>query len=397
MESLHPERLMSAASRQVGLSEWGDTRFVAGLERLCTSLDGEAELDVSERERARANLVVLLCSRLRVEQGYKQFPGCAAAVIPRPLIIVGPARTGTTLLHRLMALAQGTRTFTTWEMDQPFPPPERDSYQSDERRSKAWTLYELARKRMSSGTAQAFDVAHHSTPDEPEECRALLSRTFTSRYLVLDVYAPSYLRFVFAQDGAWIHAEHRRQVQALVWRHGGDRLLLKSPMHLTWLDALGAAYPDAGFIWTHRDVHQALGSSLSLLERYRRRALSDQERTAMGRLRLEIADTVWNRAIEHRDRMDASRFCDVAYDQLLADPLTTARVVYSHFGVELDDGSLSRMRAWLEQHPQNRFGVHQYRLEDYGLTRDEVSERLAGYRRRFAPYLEAPASSRVSA
>ncbi len=54
---------------------------------------------------------------------------------------------------------------------------------------------------------------------------------------------------------------HRRVLQLLSW-HCPPRLWhLKTPVHMFALDSLLAAYPDAKFLWSHRDPAKVLGSS----------------------------------------------------------------------------------------------------------------------------------------
>lgn len=50
-----------------------------------------------------------------------------------PIIIIGMGRSGTTILHELLALDPLNRTPATWEVDMPFPAPEAATYDNDPR------------------------------------------------------------------------------------------------------------------------------------------------------------------------------------------------------------------------------------------------------------------------
>jgi hypothetical protein len=49
----------------------------------------------------------------------------------------------------------------------------------------------------------------------------------------------------------------------------------------------------------------------------------------------------------------------------------------------LAPATLASMRRFLAENPQNRRGVHRYRLEDFGLDRSELERRFEPYRSRF--------------
>ena len=42
-----------------------------------------------------------------------------------------------------------------------------------------------------------------------------------------------------------------------------------------------------------------------------------------------------------------------------------------------------KMQSWRTSNPQNKHGVHHYRLEDFGLDREELRRDFAPYRARF--------------
>lgn len=65
------------------------------------------------------------------------------------------------------------------------------------------------------------------------------------------------------------------------------------------------------------------------------------------------------------------------FAELARDPLEMVRRIYRHFGLPLTPVAEQRMRAFIDDNPRERHGVHRYQLEDFGL--DPVSER-ARYR-----------------
>jgi hypothetical protein len=79
-----------------------------------------------------------------------------------------------------------------------------------------------------------------------------------------------------------------------------------------------------------------------------------------------------------RARSGPGHFCDVAYDQFVADPLGTIESVYGYFGLTLSGQAADAMRALHDQAAGTTAQPgHSYRLSDFGLTGEQVDERFA--------------------
>src|SRR5262249_14879302 len=171
------------------------------------------------------------------------------------------------------------------------------------------------------------------------------------------------------------------------------RWVLKNPSHLFALDELLAVYPDALVIQTHRPPRTAIASACSLAahatEGWSRRFTGE----VIGRDQLEL----WARGLEIfmqvRARHEPARFCDVSYENFVADPFATVESVYGHFGLQLSGAAVDAMRqvqaVGSAGGGAEAVGVgnasgggtqpHRYALADFGLTPEQVDERFAGY------------------
>ena len=107
------------------------------------------------------------------------------------------------------------------------------------------------------------------------------------------------------------------------------------------------------------------------------------EPEALGPLVLESLARSVERGREARTRCDERRFVDVAYRDVVGQPLAVAERIYEHFGLELTPRAHAAMDAHVAAHPQNKHGVHAYSLEQFGLTANDVSARLGRYMERF--------------
>jgi hypothetical protein len=88
------------------------------------------------------------------------------------------------------------------------------------------------------------------------------------------------------------------------------------------------------------------------------------------------------RSVDDRPAGD-SRFVDVHFRELVADPLAVVRRIYDVAQRELTDDAEERMRAYLAANPRGKHGAHTYRLADYGLDEPERRGALAFYTQRF--------------
>ena len=130
---LNADRLVSQARKKTGLQNFGDDSFRVGLEKLTTELRDHARLSQIGRLAAHFNLLDHLCVRLRLIDYRLQRPEVAKQQIKQPLFIMGLPRTGTTILHELIAQDPAMRSPTSWEVARPFPPATPKSYESDRR------------------------------------------------------------------------------------------------------------------------------------------------------------------------------------------------------------------------------------------------------------------------
>ena len=70
----------------------------------------------------------------------------------------------------------------------------------------------------------------------------------------------------------------------------------------------------------------------------------------------------------------------VDYTKLVKDPLTMIKQIYAKFRIEMTDSAVERLQQYIDSHPQNKFGKHQYSLEKYGLSFEDVKRELKPYK-----------------
>jgi hypothetical protein len=228
----------------------------------------------------------------------------------------------------------------------------------------------------------------------PQECVALTAHDFATMIFHTTYHVPSYQAWLDGADLRWVYASHRRQLQYLQWRCPGERWVLKSPGHLWALDALLAAYPDAGIVQTHRDPLKVVASLTSLITLLRSLATDRIDPFEIGRdWTQRLADGLEkSMAVRERGPCQEGQFFDVHFAEFMRDEIGMVRRIYSHFGLELTPAAEARMRRFLAANPQEKHGVHRYTLAA-GLDPVTERRRYAAYQQRFGIPSEPVAGS----
>ena len=378
--SLDPHSLMEAARRTTQLEDFGGDDLLEPLSLLAGDVEKEAKLTSFGRLVLRDHLLLRLGNRLRIEEWIRRDPGVLQERIERPIFIIGLPRTGTTYLHRLLASDPSSRIPCAWEMDDPVPPPEAETYLSDPRIDKLNRAL-----RLLHWAAPALPSMHDTGAGLPEECISLMANDLASVTFLIPAFLPSYEQWLYTRDLTDTYRRHRRQLQLLQRKLKRDRWVLKAPMHMHGLQWLLVAYPDARIVMTHRDPCDAVASLASFLF-YLRSTFSND--VAPGAIGEEVVDRLASysaRAESARKKAskrigDPVTFVDVDYRDIVRAPIDVVEGVYERLEIPLDDYTRGQMRRYVETKAQHRHGVHHYTLEQFGLSRANVEERFSAHR-----------------
>jgi hypothetical protein len=350
--TLTAPELIEKAKRQLKLEDFDGPDFFEPLSRLLESCQREARLNVVGRLALKNDVVRILCNRLSLVRDRKLFPDIGKQQIREPVFILGLPRSGTTLLHTLLAADPAHRVPLTWEVMSPSPPAPGDR----ERRIRNANR-DLAMLRW---LAPAFENVHATGAELPQECVSLISPTFLSDQFDTMYDIPSYRKWFFAQDLRPAYEFHRRFLQHLQFGHSAERWILKAPAHMFFVPALLSIYPDAKFVQLHRHPIDAVASVSSLVTILRRVFSDSVDPVQIGR----DAMVYWSDAIKTflavRDKLPANRICDLHYDEVRRDPIAATQRVYEQFDWTLQPETEQAMRATLAKENSRSNGVHRY-------------------------------------
>ncbi len=377
---LNESALLDRARKNTGLSDFGDDAFREPLRVLLASFENEAALTVLGRIIARADTVRSLENRLHQVNTLKQHPEITAAPVRQPLFILGLPRTGTTILHELLAQDPANRVPMTWEVMHPWPPPERATYDTDPRIAQVEQHFAGVDKLIPG-----FKSMHPMGARLPQECVAITQHEFATMMYPTTHDVPSYQRWLDGADLRPVYASHRRWLQYLQWRCPAPRWVLKSPGHLWALDALLAVYPDARIVQTHRDPLKVIASLASLVTLLRSMASDRIDPYAIGAEWTERLAQGLEKTMEVRasGRLPHNQAFDMQFAEFIADEIAMVRRIYAHFGMDLSADAEGRMRRFLAANPKDKHGAHRYTLAQSGLDPDVERRRYATYQRRY--------------
>src|SRR4051812_45083792 len=113
-KTLSARELIEKAQGRTRLDDFGDGDFFEALSRLLEACHREARLNVIGQMALRNDIVRILSNRLSLTRDRCLYPEIARQEIREPLFIVGLPRSGTTLLHTLLAADPAHRAPLTW-------------------------------------------------------------------------------------------------------------------------------------------------------------------------------------------------------------------------------------------------------------------------------------------
>lgn len=388
---LDEEALVATARRETGLDHFGDESFRPGLGELLNSLRTEANLNPFGRRFAPKPIIRSLKNRLWANACFEAHPEILERKLPAPVIIVGPARSGTTRLQRMLAADVRFQHLKAWEGFNPAPRGGSPDSGKAARRGEAVKLLRM-RQRLYPGA----DATHPMDADAAEEEILLLNHSFCGLSPLAFYNIPGYYRWLLAHDRSDAYRYLANQMKLISWSRGDDASrpwVMKTPQHMLDLDVLVKVFPDAKLVFIHRDPLKTVASSFSLAWHLAVQNTDRPCRPAIRDIWLDLCEQMARRCMRTREALPAAGQLDVHYADMNQDWRDVMRRIYCFCEMEFTPAAEHAMEAWLHRsESENRHGRHRYSLEDYGTSRTEVDERMRFYRERYAISYEGEAA-----
>lgn len=381
--SLDPASLLREAVELTGLDDFGDESFREPLHRLCASLDGEAHLNAAGRAAQRDRILNILVTRARTEACFSDHAEILDEEIVAPVVIVGLPRSGTTMLHRVIAEDPGFDSAKWYECRFPAPPTDWDWASPDPRRADAER--ELA--QMLEFVPELASV-HPFDPVGPDEEIMLMEQAFQSRTAESFADIPSFSHWLEGRDQRPGYAYLRRMIQFLQWQHrrlgsNRERWVLKTPEHLAHMECLFETFPDATVVQTHRDPVEAIPSIASMVHHLWEMGADAPDPHSAGRQWSRNFAIGLKATLDFRDKGHEDRFVDVWFRDSVRNPLGSVGKVYDFLSRPLTPIAEDKMRKWTEDNAREKRPPHEYTLEKFGLTEQGIARDFSEYRERY--------------
>ena len=386
----------------------GDPRWQERFEALVAAVDA-AGMHVVGRLMTKQELLRSLRTRLLLTAAIEAAPEIPRRPVTAPVIITGPARSGTSILFELLALDPDLRAPTAAEALHPVTLPEARAGAAGAAalaESRAVGAAALAESRAVGAAALAesravgvaalpeplvlseceqefwadvqpeFQALHELRSDLPVECVTVTQGSFCGFHWSMIVPMEGWL-----PDPAVNYAYERQFLQVLQHGAGPTQWVLKTPAHLMLLPLLFAEFEDAWVVQTRRDPAKTMPSTVSTtaMIQWLRTDDVDVDRAAQHVQAVFAAGLNGSVDLRTSGAVPAERFVDVHFTELMGDPVSTMSAVYARMGRDFTDDHAAAVLDYLAHKPKGKFGVHRYQPEDWGFTAESLREAMAPY------------------
>jgi hypothetical protein len=375
--------ILLLAERESGAYGLADAELVGLARGLVERFNARGPYAPQQVVAMQRQVLRMLAGRLKLLLDRQRYPGIAEEKIERPVFIIGFPRSGTTLLHALLAEDPDVLKLQSWNLLSPSPPPGAGPVAAEriafaQREVERWMDFCPAQKAMHP----YIDKGAHQLCENEESFSLGMHNAYCYYYYDVPTLEPA--DTMSCEWGA-AYRFHRELLQHFQWNTGKTRWVLKEPGAQMHLEALFAAYPDALCVWAHRPLVEIYASNVAL-----RAAIFDTIRgrpndwTSQPRQHVQNMKAAFDQLIAS-DLIRDPRILHLPFRELSADPLGVVRKVYARQDRELSPEVEGRVKVWLAD-PENavdRYGRYPYSYEAFGLDRDWVEELFADYSRYF--------------
>ncbi|MFN3591524.1 MAG: sulfotransferase family protein [Thermaurantiacus sp.] len=376
-------RIVADAERQTGLSDHGNRAFFdRQLSVLLPALREEARLNTLGDLFAHGNLLKLVMERLRAVDLLKRHPEIRRIALAPPVIVVGPMRSGTTRLQRLLASVPGFTALRLYEVV--FPVPGRREFAAraagrpDPRIAATDRMY-----RFLWWLNPANRWIHPTGPMEVDEELAMLEQSCAGSQVEAQRRVPSFARHCEATDQSESWRYLRDLLKLRTWFTGTDPSLpfvLKTPQSMQDLDAIHATFPDAHYVFIHRDPVSVVASAASLAWNQMVIQSDDVDARWVGQEWLWKTEHRIGVTARARERIAPDRQMDVTFEEMNADWRGVMRRVLGVLGREVTPNAEAGMAAYMARAAREHgHANHRYAPRDFGLEAGAIRERFRDY------------------
>jgi hypothetical protein len=373
--------LLDQARTATGLTDFGDTWFLTPLETLVAHVNRDAGL-ISPESSAGARIQSALADRLQLEHYFKDHPEASDEKVELACAIIGLPRTGSTMVHRLLAASPQLTALWWWETAFPFPMPGENAADPSPRQDAAKAMVDWLLTEWPD-----FESIDPMDAMAINEEVVLLDRTFLSTTYDSMMPIHAYGHWQAQQDHEPAIRDLYRFMQVIQHQRvlrGEPRRpwVFKTPHYV--MGALGGllkVWSEVKLVMTHRDVGQVLPSYCSMC--------ASLSINSSSTYRKELQGAHWTRRFKEglerleaiRARLPEGQIIDVRYEDTVSDPSVTAERLMSALGYAASDADKAAFAQTIAANARETRPKHKYSAADFGLTPEGIASDFAFYHR----------------
>jgi hypothetical protein len=378
--SLIEQSARARGSQLSRLAPFPQDELAGPLALLLDDLNGTARLTARGRDLTDSYLTRLIMVRRQLDAVAIDQAEVVHSRVEAPVFVVGAPRTGTTVVHRLLAHVPGMRAPEGWELLYPLPSPVPGQDSEDPRID--WAGEELTAPQNISGDLLTI---HSYSARMPKECLSAMSFALRSEEFISRYDVPTYREWLTDCDMAPAYGIHRNVLAALQRNRPADRWVLKSPVHLQNLPTLMATYPDARLLITHRDPLPMLSSVSSLVATMRSAFSNDVDPVAIGRYHLDLYSQSLSDLSGFLDSglLPDNRVVHIHHTEIVQDPVGVVCDVLELLSVPVTETTRVELSRLAAEDRADSLGAHRHDPTEFGLDPNVVRDRFDGYIERF--------------
>ncbi len=375
----NPDVVIEKVFEEYGEGDLGDERFLEGVRAFYKDYQN-VEMSPAGDFAMRFVLRNVCHNRLRIEEYFKKNPHVSQQKICHPIFVIGLPRNGTSLLQSVLSQGKQYRGLHLWEMATPYPLDDdhiRDKEKKLERIDAALKLIEFASPRIMT--------AHEFRADSIQEDWLLMINSLSIINADWWLGLKGWNEWIAAQDRSWVYEDFKRllQINCATTIDEADYLVLKCPTHLWSMEYLAKIFPEAKFVWIHRNPIKSV-ISFSSLQRMIRTIFYDKiDPIQVGRETLENFVEGTKIGMEFHEQLDPSRILDVSYEEFIKDIPLGVRKIREYFDFPHTQEDDQAIIDYLNIPKEDAPGNHKYTIEEWGLTEDEIIQEMSHYIERF--------------
>jgi hypothetical protein len=315
---------------------------------------------------------------------YLLFPALWRQKVERPVFIVGHARSGTTLAHRLLAADGDTFSyFLYWEMF--FPSLLQKKIirllgYMDER----W-LGRVMNKRLvawDDKTFGAYRHMHDMSLWNSEEDQFVMRAAFVTQQWSMDIPMMDVIDIFHVDHMSagkrrhWLH-HYRECIKRQLLLNGGNKVhLSKNPVMSGWVQALIETFPDARVVVMMRDPAQCIPSVLKLVElTWKGKGWKRADYAHSLQILTDISFESFRHPAAVLSRHPQTAQIVVDYRELTAQPRETVHRIYAALGMPLSASFDQYLQSQEDREKSHKTDFH-YSIDEYALSRDRIESEL---------------------